>query len=115
MMGVVVRHAIRAVAKRCDRWLIFLLVAVWSGAAPALTQIDFVSDPGDYIGLGQSFSLTPADGSLVATPLGSGVFINFNGVPSISPKTFWYLYFVPLEGTSLVAGNYPSAQRWPFQ
>jgi hypothetical protein len=115
MMGVDVRHGIRAIAQRSAGVLIFLAATLWSVCASGLTQIDFVSDPGDYVGGGQTFSLTPADGSIVATPSGSGVSINFLGTPFVSPKTFWNLIFVPIEGATLTPGNYPSAQRWPFQ
>ena len=94
--------------------MVILAVAI---ARPsfALTQIDFASDPGDYIGAGRSFSLMPADGAITATRSGAGVSIHFSGVPPVSPKTFWDLTFVPIEGTPLLSGNYPSGQRWPFQ
>jgi hypothetical protein len=85
------------------------------GALP-VTQIDFISDPGDYIGSGMTFSLTPAKGTISVTTLGaSGIDINFNGTPPVSPWSFWTLDLKAVEGQSLSPGNYPSAQRLPFQ
>lgn len=83
--------------------------------AHALTRIDLISDPGDYIGGGQTFSLTPADGTIVASPYSGGIEVRFNGTPPVSPKSFWTFWLAPVAGAALVPGNYPSAQRMPFQ
>jgi hypothetical protein len=100
------------------RWwarILFVIASTVGQGCFALTQIDFVSDPGDYIGSGQTFSLTPANGAIVATRSGSGIEIRFMGTPPVSPTSYWYLDLVPIAGTLLLPGNYPSAQRWPFQ
>lgn len=104
-------------AARCAGAAVLLWIALAAGSARALTQIDFISDPGDYIGGGQTFSLTPSDGSFVTTTQGSAVSISFNAPEpgAVSPKTSWFLVFAPAQGMTLTPGNYPSAQRWPFQ
>jgi hypothetical protein len=76
-----------------------------------------ISEPGDYIGGGMTFSLTPADGTISAERQSAVVSVSFSAVPPFgaSPKTFWFFHFAPLEGGALATGNYASAQRWPFQ
>jgi hypothetical protein len=83
--------------------------------ALALTRIELISDPGDYVGGGETFSLTLADGTIVASPYSGGIEVRFNGTPPVSPKTFWTFWLVPVAGGALLPGNYPSAQRMPFQ
>jgi hypothetical protein len=106
------RNAVN-IARQCAT-VLALLVVTTAPAALALTQIDFVSDTGDFIGGGRTFSLTPADGSITATRSGSGVNISFSGIVAGVPAN-WSLTFVPIGAMPLVLGNYPSAQRFPFQ
>lgn len=113
-MGTGTHRSIWSLAKRAAMAVTVLVLALAGTSATALTQIDFISDPGDYIGGGQTFSLTPADGIISATSGFGGIRVNFGG-PGPSPKTFWDFFFSPMEGTSLVPGNYPSAQRSPFK
>jgi hypothetical protein len=101
------------IAGWCAR-VVFVIAATLAPSAFGLTQIDFVSDPGDYIGGGQIFSLMPGNGSIVAMQFGSGIRVNFSG-SLVGVPTNWTLIFVPIEAMSLVPGNFPSAQRWPFQ
>jgi K319-like protein len=106
---------VRAMARGASASFLFCL-ALGTTNAVALTQIDFISDPGDYIGGGQTFSLTPADGAFTVTNVsGSGFGIDFLGNVWGSPKTFWTVGFAPIRGLALTTGNYPSAQRWPIQ
>jgi hypothetical protein len=72
---------------RCSAIAVFAIATTFAPSAFALTQIDFVSDPGDYIGDGQIFSLTTADGSINATGTTAGIQINFLGTVFVSPKT----------------------------
>ena len=73
------------------------------------TFIDFASDLGDYIGLGQTFTLTPLDGTITPSRLGDGVKVHFQG------STWWDLHFVPPAGGPLVPGIYDPAGYWPVQ
>jgi hypothetical protein len=80
--------------------------------AIALTQIDFISDPGDYVGAGQTFSLTTAEGTIVAGQA-PRIQVYFQGSPSaVSPRTFWGIELAPPTGGTLMPGNYASAHRF---
>ncbi|PYQ19145.1 MAG: hypothetical protein DMF79_13320 [Acidobacteria bacterium] len=76
---------------------------------PYKTLIYFNSQAGDWVGLGQTFTLTPVDGTITSSPSGGGVHVHFDG------STWWDLYFVPPSGASLTPGIYEGATRWPFQ
>ncbi len=59
-------------------------ILAWMLCVPgalALTRIELISDPGDYVGGGQTFSLTLADGTIVASPYSGGIEVRFNGTP----------------------------------
>lgn len=76
---------------------------------PFRTRLYFNSEPGDVLGMGQQFTLTPADGTFTLSDAGGGVHVVFHG------STWWELFFVPPAGTSLTPGAYEGAARWPFQ
>ena len=72
----------------------------------------FDSQPGDYIGQGRQFTLTPVDGSITATGGGTGVTVTFRGAD------WWGLNFTAANGAPLVPGVYENAHRsasatWP--
>jgi hypothetical protein len=72
-----------------------------------------VSDSGDYIGGGQFYYFTSADGNF--TQQGGStqhVSIDFT-TPSYAQ--WWYLDFAAPSGQSLAPGNYTGATRYPFQ
>ena len=76
------------------------------------TLLAFASDPGDYIGAGQSWYYTPVDGNFTTTSTTSNTSlatINFNG------STFWYLNMAAPQGSALAVGTYTGATRYPFQ
>ena len=76
---------------------------------PYKTLLYFNSEPGDFIGGGQRFALTPADGTFSTSRTGGGVHVGFMG------SDLWDLYFVPPSGATLTPGVYEGATRWPFQ
>jgi hypothetical protein len=91
-----------------------------SAPATARTSLSFVSDPGDYIGQGESHSYGLADGTWRAT------FSSFNGVDHVSVQLtnfngptgswfWWYLDFAAPKGQRLTIGTYEAARRYPFQ
>ena len=103
-------------ARRTGRIAVMVASAVVSTLlampASALTQIDFISDPDDYVGGEQRFSLTPADGTIFEGQ-GPGIQIYFQGSPSaVSPKTFWGITLAAPMGGTLMPGNYASAHRF---
>jgi hypothetical protein len=76
---------------------------------PYKTFLTFDSQPGDYIGLGQHFTLTPVEGSITATRSANVVTVSFDG------STWWDLRFAAPSGGAIVPGVYEGATRWPFQ
>lgn len=97
------------------RFCIFLFVlafSVFTATANAqVTSLTLNSDPGDYIGGGQSLFLTPADGTFSATTnFDSGVSVSFFG-----PTHFWFLDFAAAGNLPLTVGTYTGATRFPFQ
>ena len=73
----------------------------------------FASDPGDPVGLGQTFTLTTADGTIAATgSQAGGATVQF-GTPGIG--RWWYLTFASPSGVPFVPGPFEGATRWPFQ
>lgn len=74
------------------------------------TYIYFQSDPGDYIGQGETFTLTSIDGLFSAQSISdNGLEVDYNGGDS------WTLDFAPPSGQQLVPGTYLNVQRYPFQ
>jgi hypothetical protein len=90
--------------------VIALVLAPARGSAQTFFQ--YVSEPHDYVGGGQSALLLPADGTFTASTAFSGtVQVNFQGT---QPGNFWSLQFNNGLGTPLTPGTYHFAQRWPF-
>lgn len=98
--------------KRNLVFLFFLTVLLLTTRAHAqVTSLTLNSDPGDFIGLGQSLFLTPADGTFDATTnFDSGVSVSFFG-----PTHFWFLDFSAAGNVPLTVGTYTGATRFPFQ
>ncbi|MBZ5589003.1 MAG: hypothetical protein LAO05_10615 [Acidobacteriia bacterium] len=75
----------------------------------AQTFLTFTSDQGDYVGQGQAWTLTPADGTITAPAAAGSVGVHFTG------STRWDLYFAAPAGSALVPGMYEGATRDGFQ
>jgi hypothetical protein len=87
-----------------------LALVLGAGAAGADTFVVMDSEPGDYIGQGQDFTLTPAGGTFSAVKnYDSGVTVNFSGANS------WSFAFAAAGDAPLGTGMYEGAIRWPFQ
>ena len=91
---------------RLGALLLFFLCALSAGAQ-GTTFLYFDSQPGDYIGLGRRFTLTPADGAITPSRESGGVLVSFWGA------TFWNLHFVAPGGQNLTPGMYEGARMWP--
>ena len=88
------------------------LAATVAAEAQPTTFLSFDSQPGDYIGGGRRFTLTPADGTFnVTRNYDQGVSVSFQGPGS----SFWYLDFAAPGPVPLVPGMYEAATRFPFQ
>ena len=99
---------------RGNRWMAFAFVALILGgpraATAGVTSILLTSDPGDYIGGGQTQIFTSADGSFFAQSYGNGsnVTISFN-TPTFDH--WWHLNFAAADQQALVVGPYEGAIR----
>jgi hypothetical protein len=93
-----------------------LVAAMLAYAGPAqaqTTSLTLNSQPGDFIGQGQTLTLTTNDGTFTArqnTP--NSVSIFFLG---FQLGSFWLLDFAAPQGVPLSVGIYDGATRFPFQ
>ncbi|MDD4912448.1 MAG: Ig-like domain-containing protein [Sideroxydans sp.] len=80
------------------------------GSTPATGNFVYLqSDVGDYIGLGQTYTYTPATAVLTFSENGGLFSVNVNG------NTWWYGNFQTGNTVSqLQIGFYPGLQRYPF-
>jgi hypothetical protein len=102
--------------------LVRLILGIVVLAAPGMvsvakaqsnTFLSFVSEPGDFIGMGQSLTVTPADGAAFTAQVSQdGGQIAITVFP---PNTFWFVHLAAPAGQPLAPGSYESATRWPFQ
>jgi Putative Ig domain len=94
--------------------LMMLVLATASWARAGVTSIVLNSDPGDYIGGGQTLVFVDTDGAFAAQSFGNGnaVRVSFN-TPTYSH--WWYLEFAAPDLLPLVVGPYEGAVRYPFQ
>ena len=87
----------------------------WVSTANAQTEgtfLSFSSQPGDYIGGGQSRTFTPND-SQFSSMVGQE---NREIAVSVFPSgSFWFLHMAAPAGQQLLPGVYQGATRWPFQ
>jgi hypothetical protein len=90
------------------------LAAVLLLAAPvaADTVLQMTSEPGDYIGQGNTYTISTETHTFNANR-------NYdNGVSfylTAAGADFWHVDFAAPDEAELTAGSYPGATRWPFQ
>jgi hypothetical protein len=88
-----------------------------SGPATS-TFLSFRSDPGDFIGAGESHRYALADGTWNAqADFGDSRTTNHINVSVVnfSAGWFWYLDLAAPKGQMLALGAYEDARRYPFQ
>lgn len=98
-----------------------MLFAIWLAASPqpasaqpsSGTFLSFVSEPGDYIGGGQSLSFSPATATFNANASQDLREVHVSVFPN--GGSFWFLDLAAPLGRQLVPGAYVNATRWPFQ
>lgn len=96
----------------CSLAVLCALMAISSAAWAQVTSLSLTSDPGDFIGQGQTTFLTPADGTFTASQnFDGGVSVDFSG----QPGTFWFLDFAAANSQPLTVGTFTGATRFPFQ
>jgi hypothetical protein len=82
-----------------------------SGASAAETSLSMTSQPGDFVGQGQSYLFTTADGAFGASASADTVEISFH-TPAF--EHFFTLDF-SASPNPLLPGSYAGAQRYPFE
>lgn len=90
------------------------VLAVFAAALPAaaqVTSLGMVSDVGDYIGLGQTYSYGAADGSFTAQVYGTNSTVNI-AFHTPSYDHWWNLTFASANGAPLTPGTYLNAKRF---
>ncbi|HHC72135.1 MAG TPA: hypothetical protein ENK54_04495 [Thiotrichales bacterium] len=94
--------------------LAFLSALLMTSAAHAATTLlGMRSDPGDWIGGGQSYLYFSSDGTFAASRnFDNGVSISFSSLDGLE---WWNLDFAAPFDEPLVPGVYPGAMRFPFQ
>ena len=104
-------------ASTCPRLLrstlapLLMVVLSASQARASVTLLSMASDPGDYIGGGQSYLFTDADATFQASRnFDNGVSLQVTG-----GGQSWSLGFVAPFDRELTPGMYIGATRWPFQ
>ena len=97
-------------------WVVPVVLAASLGSAsaqPLEASLSLVSDPGDYIGAGQSY-VYALDTATITTRSGQdGGYFNMT-VFSFGGE-WWYVDLAAPVGSQLVPGTYEGAVRWPFQ
>ena len=97
-------------------WVTAVVLALGASAAsaqPLEASLSLVSDPGDYIGGGQSHYYT-LDTAAITTRSGqNGGYFGLTVFPF--DGGWWYLDLAAPAGSQLVPGAYEGAVRWPFQ
>lgn len=112
--GTIVQHSRKSCAVTLHLLVILFVVLAFSGSAHAqVTSLTLSSDSGDFVGAGQFYFFTPADGTFSAQQnFDQGVSLAFN-TPSFGQ--FWGLDFAAPNNQPLSVGTYTGAARFPFQ
>jgi len=100
---------------------IVILLSAFVTQAYAITALYYFSEPGDFIGQGETVWVTPADGFdfSVSRNFDNGVAFsidNFND-PTVpfQDRRWWYLDLAAPFDAELTVGAYEDATRFPFQ
>ncbi|MEM7050722.1 MAG: hypothetical protein AAF604_13735 [Acidobacteriota bacterium] len=97
------------------RFAISMLACLIFSTAASAHSVTYTydSEPGDFIGQGQSATWTDRDGTWTIGRNGAGgVSFDFDQMPG--PST-WSLDFAAPGGIELTIGDFPNAERFPFQ
>jgi hypothetical protein len=91
---------------------LFLIV---SGSLSAATTITLDSEPGDYIGQGQSYTYTDENADIqYSRNYDNGITVRINNLPG-EPWDRWTLDFAAPDNAEIQPGAYENAERYPIQ
>jgi hypothetical protein len=93
-----------------------LVAGCGGGQAGRNTYFAYTSDPGDFIGKGQTrrFNQNEFYWQPYFDESGSYIGISLNSVTNTTPLS-WLLEFSGADSAALTVGTYSLAERWPFQ
>lgn len=91
-------------------WVALALCVLGAVAQAQVNSLSLVSDPGDFVGQGQTSFLVPSSVTTTGTN-GNSVQIFF----FTNSGEFWFLDFAAPAGQPLVAGTYTNAALFPFE
>jgi Bacterial Ig domain len=93
-----------------DSYSVVANASLMAGEGP--TFVTMVSQPGDFVGQGLSYTF---GGTITAKVLNSGVTTNAVEIDISAPGQTWTLDFAAPNQGQLVVGTYTGATRWPVQ
>ncbi len=79
------------------------------------TEFSFVSEPGEYVGGGQTLSYSPENANFSVSRSPSNNSIGFWIRSFTNTSDYWSVNFAAPAGESLEVGTYTGATRYPFQ
>lgn len=83
--------------------------------ANADTTIELVSDPGDYIGQGQTYSYDDTNADIrYSRNYDNGITVSIRNLPG-EPSDWWTLNLAAPGNAEIAPGSYDGAIRFPFQ
>lgn len=91
---------------------ILAVAASAASAQPLEATVSFVSDPGDWVGAGQTRSFTLDTASMMVQSGQNGGYFRLSVFPFAGG--WWYFNLAAPAGTQLVPGAYEGAMRYPF-
>jgi len=95
------------------RFMWFLILWIIAPAATATSQFTFISQPGDWIGQGQSRSFDESSARFRVEVAPDLTTITVSLI-SNDQSEWWDLSLDGPAGTPLAVGHYPNASRYPF-
>ena len=91
------------------------LLLVSTSLAWADTTIELVSDPGDYIGQGQTYNYDDNNADIrYSRNFDNGITVNIGNLPG-DPSFWWTLNLAAPANAEIQPGVYSGAERFPFQ
>lgn len=93
-------------------WVALALCVLAAVAQAQVNSLSLVSDPGDFVGQGETVTLVPDAGITSTTTSGGSVVEIFFFTQS---GEFWFLDFAAPIGQPLAVGTYPNAALYPFE
>ena len=79
--------------------------------APTATRLHFESDPGDYIGAGETVTWTTADASFAVSETAAGLQVSAKALGNLGS---WWDIGMAVNGRTPAVGYYENASRFPF-